>query len=218
MEVFLFSLQRAFSRLLGGLMIALVAATALIPPSPAAAADGPPFQIRFPQETQVTTFSSTFGDRRSGGRRHHGVDLMAPKMTRVYAAADGYVTRIETSSLAGRYVEITHFGGWVTKYVHLNNDTPGTDDGDADWSLTLASSVDIGARVEAGQLIAWVGDSGNAESTGSHTHFELAHDGQPVDPYLLLKQAWARGEMRSRVELWNGVSSPHGLSGLSRIS
>jgi murein DD-endopeptidase MepM/ murein hydrolase activator NlpD len=218
MEDSLSSLQFAFSRLLGGLMIALITVTALIPPLPAAAADEPPFQIRFPQETQVTMFSSTFGARRSGGRRHHGVDLMAPKMTQVYAAAEGYVTRIETSSLAGRYVEIAHIGGWVTKYVHLNNDNPDTDDGDADWSLTLAPSIAIGARVVAGQLIAWVGDSGNAETTGSHTHFELAHDGQPVDPYQLLKQAWVRDQMRFRVELWNVVPAPPVLSGLSRIS
>ena len=182
-------------------MIALVTIAALGPSLPAAAADGPPFQIRFPQETQVTTFSSTFGARRSGGRRHHGVDLMAPKMTKVYAAADGYVSRIETSSLAGRYVEITHVAGWTTKYVHLNNDNPGTDDGDADWALTLAPGIEIGAWVEAGQLIAWVGDSGNAEWTGSHTHFELASDGQPIDPYPFLKLAWALDTRRYQADL-----------------
>ncbi len=184
-------------------MIALVAVSVLIPSTPAAAADGPPFQIRFPQETQPTTFSATFGDRRSGGRRHHGVDLMAPKMTRVYAAADGYVSKIETHPLAGRYLELTHVAGWTTKYVHLNNDNPGTDDGDADWSLTLSPGIEIGAWVEAGQLVAWVGDSGNAESTGSHTHFELALNGDPIDPYQFLKQAWARDDHRYGSDVWD---------------
>lgn len=170
--------------------------TGFVPSLPASAAEEPPFEIRFPQQTQVTTFSSSFGDGRSGGRRHHGVDLMAPKMTQVYAAEDGYVARIETHSLAGRYMEIAHAAGWSTSYVHLNNDNPGTDDGDADWSLTLAAGVFVGAWVEAGQLIAWVGDSGNAEGTGSHTHFELAIDGTPIDPYSYLVEAWERDEAR----------------------
>ncbi|HEU5113633.1 MAG TPA: M23 family metallopeptidase, partial [Acidimicrobiia bacterium] len=47
-------------------------------------------------------------------------------------------------------------------------------------------------HVAAGQHIAYVGDSGNAEWTGSHTHFELAHDGGEVDPYPVLKDAYAR--------------------------
>lgn len=203
MEVSLSSLQRAFSRSQLGGLIALVAVTVIFPSAPAVAAEEPPFEVRFPQETQVTVFASTFGARRSGGRRHHGVDLMAPKMTQVYAAADGYVARVETSSLAGRYIEIVHVAGWTTRYVHLNNDTPGTDDGDADWSLTLAPGVKIGAWVEAGQLIAWVGDSGNAEWTGSHTHFELAIDGQVIDPYPFLKDAWARDERRYTADLWD---------------
>src|SRR3970040_2599311 len=67
----------------------LIAAATLIPALPAAAAPEPPFQIEFPQETEPTEFTSSFGDGRSGGRRHTGNDLMAPKMTEVYAAAEG---------------------------------------------------------------------------------------------------------------------------------
>ena len=63
------------------------------------------------------------------------------------------------------------------RYLHLNNDDPGTDNGRADWSLTLVQGLEVGSHVEAGQHIGYVGDSGNAEWTGSHTHFELAHDG-----------------------------------------
>jgi len=188
-------------------VIALLVFTVLMPSLPAAAAEEPPFEIRFPQELQVTVFSSSFGDGRSGGRRHHGVDLMAPKMTQVYAAADGYVSRIETHSLAGRYIEVVHVAGWSTRYVHLNNDSPGTDDGDADWSLTLAPGVFIGAWVVAGQLIAWTGDSGNAEWTGSHTHFELAIDGRPIDPYPFLREAFERERARHEANLWDLIHS-----------
>jgi murein DD-endopeptidase MepM/ murein hydrolase activator NlpD len=178
----------------------LIAAGALIPALPASAAPEPPFEIGFPQEVEPTVFSSTFGAGRSGGRRHTGNDLMAPKMTEVYAAADGIVTVIDTSHLAGRYIEIEHQGGWSTRYIHLNNDDPGTDNGNADWSLTVVEGLRVGSRVETGQHIGYVGDSGNAEGAGSHTHFEIAFDGSEIDPYDYLKVAYARAvERQSRL-------------------
>lgn len=176
----------------------VVALATLLPVAPARAHDNepPPFDLRFPQEIEVTEFSSTFGARRSGGRRHRGNDLMAPKMTQVYAAAPGIVKTIGTSRKGGRYVELDHLGGWSTMYVHLNNDNPGSDDNDADWSLTVAYGVNEGSWVAAGQLIGWVGDSGNAEGTGSHTHFELAFEGAEMDPYDLLIDAYDRDHER----------------------
>lgn len=144
----------------------------------------------------MTEFTSSFGARRSGGRRHGGNDLMAPKMTEVYAAAPGMVRVVGTSRRGGRYIELDHLGGWTTMYVHLNNDNPGSDDNDADWSLTVAPEVGEGEWVIAGQLIGWVGDSGNAEGTGSHTHFELALDGEEIDPYELLVEARDRDQER----------------------
>ena len=170
----------------------LIIVGATVPALPAAAASEPPFVIDFPQDPQPTVFSSTFGASRSSGRRHQGNDLMAPKLTHVYAAAAGIVTVIETHGSAGRYVEIQHEAGWSTRYLHLNNDDPGTDNGRADWSLTLVPGLEVGSHVDAGQHIGFVGDSGNAEWTGSHTHFELAHDGGEIDPYPILKDAYAR--------------------------
>lgn len=167
--------------------------TLLLPHSPADAhSDQPPFEIRFPQEVMQTDFGSTFGASRSGGRRHKGNDLMAPKMTEVYAAADGIVTTITVSGNAGRYLIIDHSEGWSTTYMHLNNDTPGTDDGSADWHFTVAPGIEVGTAVTSGQLIGYVGDSGNAEWTGSHTHFELRHDGLAVNPFSILEAAAER--------------------------
>lgn len=178
----------------------LVAVATFVPVLPAQAAPEPPFEISFPQETAPTVFSSSFGAGRSGGRRHTGNDLMAPKMTEVYAAADGIITVIDTSSLAGRYIEIAHQDGWSTRYIHLNNDDPGTDNGSADWALTVVPGLRVGSRVEAGEHIGYVGDSGNAEGAGSHTHFEIAHEGGEIDPYEYLKGAYARAvERESRV-------------------
>lgn len=174
----------------------MVAVATLVPVLPAQAAPEPPFEITFPQETAPTMFSSSFGAGRSGGRRHTGNDLMAPKMTEVYAAAEGIITVIDTSSLAGRYVEIAHQDGWSTRYIHLNNDDVGTDNGSADWALTVVPGLRVGSRVEAGEHIGYVGDSGNAEGAGSHTHFEIAHEGREIDPYDHLKSAYARAVER----------------------
>ncbi|MGH8952097.1 MAG: M23 family metallopeptidase [Acidimicrobiia bacterium] len=179
------------------MLLALLVGAVTIPALPAQAAPEPPFVVLFPQEASPTVFSSTFGAGRSGGRSHHGNDLMAPKMTEVYAAADGVITVIDTSGLAGRYIEIAHQDGWSTRYIHLNNDEPETDNGRADWSLTVAPGLHVGSHVEAGQHIAYVGDSGNAEWTGSHTHFELTYEGRPIDPYDILKDAYTRAEVRN---------------------
>ncbi len=151
-----------------------------------------PFDIAFPQEAAKTTFSNTWGARRSGGRRHKGTDLMAPKMSEVYAFAAGVVTKVGNTRRPGRYVIIEHAQGWDTYYIHLNNDNPGTDDGKADWSLTVAPGIEEGAQVQAGQLIGWAGDSGNAEGSGSHTHFELLQNGRNVNPYHELEVAYDR--------------------------
>lgn len=174
--------------------VALVAgiATFISSAPPAEAATQPPFEVTFPQEVSKTEFSPTYGDYRSGGRRHKGNDLLAPRMTEVYAVADGVVIHIGTNRLSGRNLRIEHAEGWTSHYVHLNNDNLGTDDGDAPWTLTVAPGVEVGTTVQKGQLIGWVGDSGNAEGTTPHTHFELRNNGAAINPYSLLIEAYER--------------------------
>lgn len=168
---------------------------------PASAAPIDPDALNFPQETDKTDFDSTFGYARSGGRRHKGNDLMAPKMTEIYAVAPGVVEVVRTASLGGRYVGIDHGDGWESFYMHLNNDLPGTDNGRADWAYTVAPGIAVGSVVEAGQLIGWVGDSGNAEWTGPHTHFELHYNGRAINPYPFLIRAWERDEAERQERL-----------------
>lgn len=172
-------------------MATTVAALTIQTP-PAAAQDVElPFEIHFPQEVDKTHFRDDFGQRRAGGRRHEGNDLMADeKMVEVYALADGVVTKINERARPGRYVAIEHADGWESLYIHLNNDDVGTDDGDAAWWFTLAPGIEEGATVEAGQVIGWAGDSGNAEDNKPHTHFELHHNGAEVDPYPYLITAY----------------------------
>jgi hypothetical protein len=97
------------------------------------------------------------------------------------AAAAGVVSWVSDSCC---HLAIDHGNGWSSWYIHLDNDTPGTDDG-LGWGI--AEGVGLGTPVGSGQLIGWVGDSGNAEGTAPHLHFELRYFGTPVNsyPYLL---------------------------------
>lgn len=185
-----------------GLLLAALAA-------PAAVADHglSEWHIVFPQDAKSTEFGSTFGLRKPGGRGHEGNDLTAPKMSPVYAAADGVVTHIDTSPTAGNYLIIHHTDGWSTWYIHLNNDTPGTDDGAATRDQVVVEGITEGSFVTAGQHIAYVGDSGNAEGTMPHTHFELHFEGNPIDPYDYLVQAHERALIVARLELLNSLDS-----------
>lgn len=187
---------------------AVVVGFAGVIPALSAQADAhtdPPFEIVFPQEASKTEFNDTFGQYRSGGRSHNGTDLLAPRMTEVYAIADGVVIYVGTNNLSGRNVKIDHGDSWESYYVHLNNDDIGTDDGRAPWTLTTAPGVEEGMGVDAGQLIGWVGDSGNAEGTTPHTHFEMRLDGSPINAYSLLAGAYERAiELEEAARLSTG--------------
>src|SRR5207244_7618266 len=107
------------------------------------------------------------------------------------AAADGFVTYITIPEASyGYMLTITGDDGWSYDYLHINNDTPGTDDGKAPMSDVFAPGIAKGVRVNAGQLVAYMGDSGDAETTAPHLHFEL-HDptGVAVNAYASLQAA-----------------------------
>lgn len=132
-------------------------------------------------------FSDTFGAPRSHGKGHQGQDIMAAKGTPIVAAAAGTVRYVNWTARSHLNpdrccsVVVRHDDGWETRYLHLNNDTPGTDDGRA-WGL--ADGIVPGVRVAAGQLLGWVGDSGNAENTPPHLHLELIDpDGVHANPF-----------------------------------
>ena len=131
--------------------------------------------------------ANNFGDHfwsRRGRGVHHAVDIMANKMTPIVAVASGTVQWVGSRCCTLR---IKHDDGWSSSYIHLNNDSPGTDDGQG-WGI--ATGITKGTHVNAGQLIAYVGDSGNAEGTSPHLHFELIDPhGVYVDPYLSLRAA-----------------------------
>lgn len=127
----------------------------------------------FPIAGKVSYSDSFLASRGGGSRRHHGQDLMSAKLNPAIACFDGVVELNVGLGNAGNTVTIYGDNGWTAEYYHMNNDTPGTDDARGTAEYCFAPGLKSGDRVNAGQLIGWVGDSGNAESTGSHVHFEL---------------------------------------------
>lgn len=151
-------------------------------------------EIGFPTETNVT-FTDDFGDARSGGRTHEGNDLMGAKMTPLYATVNGTIASINIPEESWGYaLTIRDADGWTYHYLHINNDTPGTDDGAGGEVNAYAPGIARGATVTKGQLVGWMGDSGNAESAGAHLHFEMRRpDGIAISPYVSLRAALVSG-------------------------
>jgi murein DD-endopeptidase MepM/ murein hydrolase activator NlpD len=94
---------------------------------------------------------------------HKGIDLAAPTGTPIYAPADGFVAKAERFGGYGNYIQIEHGGKIETRYGHLS-----------------AYAVSAGQYVHKGELIGYVGATGDA--TGPHLHYEVRIDGDPVDP------------------------------------
>ena len=135
-------------------------------------------------------WSDTFLAPRGGGsRRHRGQDLMAPKMRPMLACFSGTITYALDRGISGHIITLRGDNGWVAQYYHVNNDTPGTDDGRGGVRFALAPGLTNGSRVVAGQFIGWNGDSGNAEGTAPHLHFELWYEGVCYNPAASLRAA-----------------------------
>ena len=134
--------------------------------------------IMFPMDPSPRCYVlDNFGDARSGGRRHEGVDLLATIGQPVYAVADGVLTEQTdvSSPLAGNSWGLTAVGGAYYFYAHLSSFAPG-----------LAK----GSTVARGDVIGFVGDTGNPGPGNYHLHFEV-HPAGPrtpaVDPFPLLQ-------------------------------
>jgi len=100
-------------------------------------------------------------------RVHNGVDLAAEEGTPVCAACDGTVCTIYADDAMGHTVVIRHEGGYTTHYSSLGEDL----------------AVSVGDMVTAGQTIGYAGSTALVETTlGSHVHFSVTHQDQPMDP------------------------------------
>ena len=144
------------------------------------------FAVAFPATAQVVRpiafpvngeymYRNDFHEPRGGGTRLHlGNDIIAAKMTLLVAVVDGVVNYVARPQASWGYeISLQDSEGYTYSYLHVNNDTPGTDDGAGGEANAYVSGIYYGATVSRGQLIGWVGDSGNAENTVPHLHFEM---------------------------------------------
>ena len=167
------------------LPILLVAALA----APAAAQAKVP-RLIFPVVGKAS-YSDDYGAPRGQGS-HDGIDIMAPKRSLAVAAEAGRVTFWTSSSRAGCMLYLHGKSGTTYLYIHLNNDRTLKNDnsGGCVQGIAFARGLKNGERVEAGEVIGYVGDSGDADGIASHLHFEVhPGGGGSVNPYRHLRNA-----------------------------
>jgi peptidoglycan LD-endopeptidase LytH len=120
----------------------------------------------------AVSFTDSFGAPRSGGRRHEGVDMIAARGTPVVALYNGRIHRITTGALSGLAIWLKSDSGDQFFYAHLDS----------------YADISTGQSVSAGQVIGYVGSTGNAPEWLPHLHFEYhPGGGGAVDPYPLVK-------------------------------
>ena len=172
---------------LGIVLALLLAGLAAVPVAARSAPDattGVP-QLVFPLVAK-TTWWDNYGDPRGNGR-HAGIDIMSPHRAPVVAVEAGRV-KYWDSGLGGCMLYLYGRSGTMYMYIHLNNDlTPKNDN--RGKCTEVAFAVPDGAKVAAGEQIAWNGDSGDANGN-PHLHFEVhPGGGTDVNPYQYLKKA-----------------------------
>ena len=125
--------------------------------------------LLFPVQGRTSdAVQSFFLDPRDNNTRdHHGIDIFAPRHTPVLAAADGFVTSVGTNRLGGNVVWVFDpERGQSHYYAHLEK-----------------QAVSAGERVAAGDVVGYVGNTGNARTTPPHLHFGIYSRGEgPLDP------------------------------------
>lgn len=117
----------------------------------------------WPVDPAARKITSEFGEKRSGGRLHKGLDIAVPRGTPVVAAASGITSFSGEQGGYGKIVIVDHCNGYETAYAHLDE--------------ILTSH---GARIRCGTKIGLAGATGNA--TGPHLHYEVRCNRNCVNP------------------------------------
>ena len=126
---------------------------------------------------EVSELPDNFGEPRGGGTRtHEGHDTHAPKDTPVVSPTAAVVTRIAEWANAGKVVYTANPGGETFVYMHLNRFAEGLSEGDV---------------LGKGDLVGYVGNTGNAVGAGDHLHFEIREGGIAKDPLPRLTQEFS---------------------------
>lgn len=124
----------------------------------------------------------TFEDARDGTRKHEAIDILAPRNTPVLAVEDGTIARLFTSKAGGLTIyQFDPTERFVYYYAHLDR---------------YADNLSQGDHVRKGQVIGYVGTTGNAPRNTPHLHFAIFRmteekrwwEGTPIDPYHILRR------------------------------
>ena len=137
--------------------------------------------------------SNSWGESRDGGRRkHRGIDIFAPKGTGVVAVSDGIISYIGDQPKGGHCLWLTTEDGTSFYYAHLDR-----------W----AGGLYEGMEVRSGDLLGYVGNTGNAKYTPPHLHFGVNENDTMVNPYPILTKAVAVQRARVAVESGSAMGS-----------
>jgi murein DD-endopeptidase MepM/ murein hydrolase activator NlpD len=159
-------------------------------PSPIATAGPPRDEAIAPGERDLAMpvdgidgddLRDTFHEARAGSRPHEAIDIMAPRGTPVRAVRDGHIEKLFTSDAGGLTIyQFEPSGIYAYYYAHLDG---------------YASGLREGQPVRRGEILGYVGSTGNASPDAPHLHFAIFRlgperrwwDGLPLNPYPLLK-------------------------------
>lgn len=142
---------------------------------------------------RAQALSDSWHDPRDGGSRvHKGIDIFAPRGAEVVAVSDGIVSYIGDQPKGGHCVWLSTENGASFFYAHLDRWAPGLYEG---------------MEVQAGDLLGFVGNTGNAVHTPSHLHFGINQGDDMVNPYPLLSHAAPSMHARVHAELGGGFGT-----------
>lgn len=132
----------------------------------------PPAENSLPNPLPEQGLVDTWGAARSQGRTHEGIDIFAPRGTPIQSTTQGIVSKVGNNNLGGRVVVVVGPGGAGHYYAHLED----------------YADIAVNDWVNAGDIIGYVGDSGNAKGTPPHLHYGIYINGRAVNPYPLMQK------------------------------
>jgi murein DD-endopeptidase MepM/ murein hydrolase activator NlpD len=131
----------------------------------------------------LSSITENFGDERGGGTRlHQGLDIMAKDGTPISSPSDAVVVRTGNGANSGIYIRTANPGGENLVYMHLSSIAPG---------------IEAGRSVKRGEIIGFVGNTGNASGGAAHLHLELRQGGTALDPYPRITLVFTPAEIET---------------------
>lgn len=129
--------------------------------------------------------TANFGDDRDGGaRQHEGLDILAPSGTPIVTPTEAVVIRIGDGSGSGTYVSTANPGGEMFVYMHLD----------------AVADIETGDTLAVGDVIGYVGNTGNAADGPAHLHLEIREDREAMDPLPRLTKEFSLREKMASLE------------------